>query len=388
MLDEVDEEEEKSEDEVGSLWQVVYNTIAKNQKTLSAEEQMATFKELWSWKRAYEMEIFGRQKTMDHLISMWASRSGSSSKMGADYNSSKRGLNTTIQERIDGVFAEVTGNGHTKEEVQQLMLGANLSYRVLFHPDLVDLLGRQGQYFVERIRVCRTKLVSGIYMMISDVALGFGNRVAGSSLEYPDLFQQGALAAYEATMAYNPQGPNAAKWSSFAYSWVTNAVSKYIADTSRLVSLPRYVIEEWNAKYKGEVDIDAIEDKDKRDLAAAITSRPISFDQPVYHDDENSITLGDTIGSEDDTEAETIEKNHHIRVRAILDEWLSPDELLVVALRWGLGDEESMGVEQTVREYVRLTGRKLSKDKINELEANAKRILSNSTELREIWEDV
>ena len=393
-----------------SSWRVAYRLISKYHKNLSSGEQSAVIAQLWQARDEYYDLLFAVPEVQDHLISIWQAipkGTRTVAKLGADYNSSKKGHNAKIHERINAGFKECTTVGVEKRT--EILRNLNLSHRILLSHDVVALVkkGHSPQLFnaLNRIDFLRESLVKSVTKVVSDIAIKFANNniMNSVSFSYDDLFQQGMLAVYDATMLYsanNLHSDKPATWFTFAFSWVLKKITVYVAENSRLISIPRYIIERWSVVTKA-IEIcgsDASYDV----CAAANRIRPDTFNPftPLEIDSlmllvntypldlyyvEHGLALKDTIKDEESLENKIndVEAIHKIHEALSI---LSPVERSIIAFRWGLENGVPLSFEQTSLKIKERHNISISKEKVLELDAEARTKLKSNTNLKILWE--
>lgn len=212
-----------------STWNAVYSLIGKYHKDTTSKEQEDIVAQLWKARDEYYNELFLLPEIGEYLVGLWRTIPNSTrtaAKLGADYNSSKKGHNAKIHERINSGFAEYLNETDAAKK-PNILLNLNLHYRVLLSHDVVDLVrkGHSHKLFnaLNRVDELREMLVKSVTKMVSDIASKFAKaNIANSvSFTYDDLFQQGMLSVHDATMLYTPdirRLESNAKWFSFAFS--------------------------------------------------------------------------------------------------------------------------------------------------------------------------
>ena len=173
----------------------------------------------------------------------------------------------------------------------------------------------------------------------------------GRGVELEDLVQAGSMGLLRAIKKFSPV--KGYKFSTYATWWVRQAVTRYIADNSRLIRLPVHfhdklfhilkirdqLVQELRRKptpeeiAKQDPDLTA----EKVQMALMVSREPLSLDMKSRHDDEDSV-FGDFIPDNDLDLTLTIEKNN---LREILEramDCLPARERKILALRYGFDD--------------------------------------------------
>jgi RNA polymerase primary sigma factor len=126
-----------------------------------------------------------------------------------------------------------------------------LSRRIFAMQDLLlerDLekepLTKQEQRVVRSGRRAKEKLMNGNLRLVVNVARKYAPRIDGTILELPDLVQEGCIGLQRAVEKYD--GTRGYKFSTYAYWWIRQSITRAIDMSSRVVRLPQNTIEKIN----------------------------------------------------------------------------------------------------------------------------------------------
>jgi RNA polymerase primary sigma factor len=249
----------------------------------------------------------------------------------------------------------------------QLFLQEVRRYPLLSAAEEVDLAKRieRGDFQAKH------RMINSNLRLVVSIA----RRYQGHELALLDLIQEGILGLIRATEKFDWR--RGYKFSTYATWWIRQAVERGIANGSRLIRLPVYIVERERRIARAEREL-ALElgrpptDEEtaraaelplKQVRAAKATPRTVtSLDKPVG--EEHELPLGELLESEHTEPAEEVEVS--LREEALRGalEGLPEDERRVLELRYGLtGEQRPHTLEQVVEQLG------ISRNRVRKLEA-------------------
>ncbi|HLH23515.1 MAG TPA: sigma-70 family RNA polymerase sigma factor [Chloroflexota bacterium] len=227
---------------------------------------------------------------------------------------------------------------------------------------------------VARGDAARRRLIESNLRLVVSVA----RKYMGRGLLFLDLVQEGNIGLQRAVDKYDWH--RGFRFSTYAYWWIRQAVSRAVADQARTIRLPVHVIEQLTKQYNTARDLHqelgreptATEiaarlgvDPEKVQEAFRAAKIPISLETPIGEEDESTVadfvsdamTLSPAEEAEETVLAQSLDD--------ALARHLSPREAAVLRMRFGLVD----GQPHTLGEIAEEIG--ISRERVRQIEAES-----------------
>ncbi|MEM6447405.1 MAG: sigma-70 family RNA polymerase sigma factor [Cyanobacteria bacterium P01_D01_bin.123] len=268
---------------------------------------------------------------------------------------------------------------HSKRSEQDsvgLFLKEMARYPLLTQTEEVQLaraIVRGGQ----AAELAKQKLVRANLRLVVSIAKKYLNR----GVPFLDLIQEGSIGLMRAAEKFDYE--RGYKFSTYAYWWIRQGITRSIASQSRTVRLPVHMVEKLNQVKKARRELSqALGRKPKKEeIAAALELTPDKLDA-ILDAGKRTLSLHIRVGKEEDTELlQLIEDTDGLppdvqmdlnllteQVNEVLEQ-LSARERDIISLRFGLQD----GRSHTLAEIGELYD--LSRERVRQIQAKAMRKL-------------
>jgi RNA polymerase sigma factor (RpoD-like family) len=266
------------------------------------------------------------------------------------------------------------------EEIRQQL--KEQSNRQLNREEWAKALGlesvRQLENRLYRGRVAKRKMIRSNLRLVVSIAKRYLNR----GVPFLDLIQEGAIGLNRATEKFDPN--KGYKFSTYAYWWIRQAITRTIANDARTIRLPIHIVEKLNKLKKAQRNLkqQLQRNPNERELAQELN---VSLSQlrQLLELRRQSLSLNHRVGKAEDTELVDLLEDSELQlpeermseammrqeISNVLSDVLTEREKDVISLRYGLATNQPYTLEEVGGMF------NLSRERVRQIQSKAMRKL-------------
>ena len=273
---------------------------------------------------------------------------------------------------------EITYGKQVQTMMQQLEAKNTLAEQLGREPsqqewsDAVEMSQDELQTILKQGRRAKGKMIEANLRLVVSIAKKYQKR----NMEFLDLIQEGTLGLERGVEKFDPM--RGYKFSTYAYWWIRQAITRASAQTSRTIRLPIHITEKLNKIKKVQREL---VQKLGRNATPGEIAQALELDPAQIRDyllaSRHPVSLDLRVGDNQDTELQDLLEDHNTSADAFVTQELLRQDLKnlladltaqqreVITLRYGLEDGKEMSLSKV---GVQMS---ISRERVRQLESQA-----------------